>query len=53
VKGEINLTINVAPFADALETIAESLMDAVVKLRMKYEIEEELPPVGGTDCGDD
>ena len=53
VKNEIKVTLNVAPFVEALETLAESLMDAVAKLRMRYEIEEELPPVGGTDCGDD
>ena len=55
MKNEIKVTLNVAPFVDALEKLAEALMDAVVKLRMRDEDDKEYLDVspGGTDCGDD
>ena len=48
----LKVTLDVIPFLEALETTGTALLDAAASLRLKYG-EEELPPVGGTDCGDD
>ena len=54
MKGEIKVTLDVAPLVEALEKLAESFMDAAAKLRLRYEDEEDISlEVGGTDCGDD